>query len=266
MRCGSNETSLCCPLVSSIFFFTTYFSDYVLVPSKARAAVVRALEERGFAFSASSHAYVNIAASHGRNHSSSSLSNSFPSPESPITPPPSSVSELQNRTITLLRQRKILPRVHPRLKLLHLAARNDETDLGELQTGITSCLVHPPDFFSLTLTDLESPSLLICKDSLSHFGSGYNSILLGSKDEYLIPITLDLEPLPLEATGIVCGVSSKLVGDVGSPRANRIMGAVEMRYLSTARGAVVIVTEVDLERAVELLSDGEGGLEMTGLG
>lgn len=87
-------------------------------------------------------------------------------------------------------------------------------------------------------------------------------MLLGSKEEYLIPITLDLEPLPLEATGIVCGVSSKLVGDTTT---NRIMGTVEMRYLSTARGAAVIVDEADLERAVDLLSEGEGGLDITGL-
>ena len=96
------------------------------------------------------------------------------------------------------------------------------------------------------------------------FGSDQNSILLGARDDYLIPITLNLEPLPLEATGIVCGVSGRLVS-TGTSNGGT-MDAVEMRYLSTARGAAVIVDEEDLDRAVELLSQGEGGLDVTELG
>jgi hypothetical protein len=219
------------------------------------------LEDRGFIFSASSHTYVNVAATHGRQSSSSSSSH-WSQPDSPATPPPSSVSELQNRIISLLKRQNILPRLHPHLRLVQLGARNDQECLNDLQTGITKCLVHPPEIFSLTLTDLENPSLLLCSETLSYFGSEYNNVLLGSKDEYLAPITLNLQSLPIEATGIVCGVSSKLVGGVMT---GQMMGAVEMRYLSTARGATVIVDEADLERAVELLSEGEHGLQVIGL-
>ena len=184
--------------------------------------------------------------------------------DSPSTPPPSSVPELQARTFSLLSRRKIYPQVHRNLRLLHLAGRSSVADLSELQIGVTRCLVHPPQVFSLTMTESEDPSLLIGSDALSLFGQNYQSILLGAKDDYLIPITLDLDPLPLEATGIVCGVSGRLVG--GGTYAREIMDPVEMRYLSSARGAAVIVDEADIDRAIELLSTGEDGLEVKELG
>ena len=247
-------------LLRSIFFFTTYFSDYVLVPHKARASVIKALEARGFAFSPSAHAHVDLTASHGRTTSSSSLSQSM---ESPKTPPPSSLSELQARTFTLLSRRKIFPEVHQDSKLLYLAGRSNHADLHELQVGITRCIVHPPQMFSLTMTGFEDPSILIDSGALPMFGPNYHSILLGAKDDYVIPITLDLNALPFEATGIVCGLSGRLVG--GCAVAGGPIAPVEMRYLSTARGAAVIVDERDLERAIELLTHGEGALGIENL-
>ena len=204
---------------------------------------------------------MNVSASHGRNASSSSLSKAL---DSPSTPPPASLPELQARTFSLLSRQKILPQVHRKLRLLSLAGRNDLAGANELQNGVTKCIIHPPKIFSLTLTKTEDPSLLIDSDALSLFGSDRNSLLLGARNDYLIPITLNLEPLPLEATGIVCGVSGRLVS-TGASNGGR-MDAVEMRYLSTARGAAVIVDEQDLDRAVELLSQGEGGLDVTELG
>ena len=92
----------------------------------------------------------------------------------------------------------------------------------------------------------------------------------------LIPITLNLEPLPFEATGIVCGVAGKLVGEgkgaggfagggegAGeSGRGGQVMRAVEMSYLSTARAGTVMVDERDLDRALELLNAGAFGLDV----
>ena len=114
------------------------------------------------------------------------------------------------------------------------------------------------------MTHFEDPSLLIDSGSLSLFGPGLHSILLGAKDDYLIPISLDLGALSQEATGIVCGVSGKLVGAGGA--LGGMIDSVEMRYLSTARGAAVIIDEGDVDRAIELLSKGEGELEVFELG
>ncbi|MCJ1475850.1 hypothetical protein MMC13_004514 [Lambiella insularis] len=242
--------------LSSIFFITTYFSDYILVPLKSRSAVIHALEARGFAFEKSAEAYVNVAAHH-RNTSSTSSFETIP----PSTPPPATVFELQARTFALLRRRDIVPQVHRSIRLVQCAGRRDSLGGGhdtaqylKLQIGLTKCIVHPPRFLSLTLTESEPPSLLLEKATVPLFGA--SDVLLGSKDEYLIPITLNLEPLPFEATGIVCGVAGKLVGGgLG-------VQAVEMSYLSTARAGTVMVNEVDLERAVEALNAGEWGLDV----
>ena len=217
--------------------------------------MTRALEERGFAFSPSSHAYVNVAA-HNRNTSFDSVTATsadlYPT-TSPTTPPPTSVIELQARTFALLKRHKIFPSVHDSLRLVQCAGRNQEDP--DMQIGVTRSLIHPPRFFSLTLTESEAPSLLIDRNALSHFGGSGENSLLGSKDDFLIPMTLNLEPLPLEATGIVCGVASKLVG--GGPALGKMLAPVEMRYLSTVKGAAVMVDEQDLEMAVELLKEGE---------
>ena len=74
-------------------------------------------------------------------------------------------------------------------------------------------------------------------------------------EDHLKPITLDLEPLPLEATGIVCGLASKLVGRAGG----HLIETIDMSYLSTARAGTVMVNEKDLEHAIEVLNVGENG-------
>ena len=96
---------------------------------------------------------------------------------------------------------------------------------------------------------------------------GSDDVLLGSKENYLVPIILDLEPLPFEATGIVCGVAGKLVGPGGGGGGgtglhHSFNDAVEMNYLSTAKSGAIIVDENDLERAVEALRQGEFGLDV----
>lgn len=117
-------------------------------------------------------------------------------------------------------------------------------------------------------------------------------MLLGSKHDYLVPITLDLTKLPFEATGIVCGVAGRLVaGDMHTQEESDVSngdggggggvgmgvgmgngngnghgdgggeggGPIEMSYLSTARAGTVMVDERDLERAMRVLRvNGEG--------
>ena len=243
----------------SIFFITTYFSDYILVPAKSRGHVIRALEERGFQFEKTAEAYVNPTAHHHRSKSSTSSAGAG----SPSTPPAKTVSELQSRTFALLRRRQIVPRVNADIRLVQCAGRRDNpsssaADELALQIGLTRCLIHQPRFLSLTLTQDEPASLLLEKRLLSNFG--IENVLLGSKEDCLIPITLDLEPLPLEATGIVCGFAGKLAG---GNTGGKLMDAIEMSYLSTARAGAIMVEERDLNRAVEALQSGESGLEVS---
>ena len=234
--------------ISSLFFITTYFSDYILVPVREKGQVIHALEDRGFAFEDSSKAYINPVAHHRHGSSSSSFG-----PHSPPTPPPTNVTELQARTFALLDRHAIVPRVDNDIRLVQCAGRNSNpetfpADELALQHGLTKCLLHHPRFLSLTMTRDESASLLIEKRLMNNFDmSGWDNVLLGAKDDFLIPITLNLKPLPFEATGIVCGVAGRLVDGPG------VLSPIDMNYLSTARAGTVMVNEKDLNHAMEAL-------------
>ena len=70
---------------------------------------------------------------------------------------------------------------------------------------------------------------------------------------------MNLDSLPLEASGIVCTVAGKLVGDGSGGPVGLGEGSVEMSYLSTAKAGTVMVEVQDLERAVRRLGV-EGGV------
>jgi hypothetical protein len=98
----------------------------------------------------------------------------------------------------------------------------------------------------------------------------------------LVPITLDLRELPLEASGIVCGVAGRLAqgtkkqgfgqgspvegpgerekssggGSGGGGDADPDGGGTEISFLSTARAGTVIVKESELDRALRALEEG----------
>ncbi|KAK6339437.1 hypothetical protein TWF718_008852 [Orbilia javanica] len=235
---GQRVLELTSPLAMagvSIFFITTYFSDYILVPARNRSNVTKALQRRGFAFEKHIDAYVT----HHR----------APSESQPPTPPPTiTIPELQERTFNSLKQHNISPQVSRNSELLLCAGRRstsltpDET----MHLGLVQCLINKPDFLSVTLTDTEPPSFLLERHMLRLFGP--EDTLLGNKHEILIPITLDLRDLPVESTGIVCGVAGRLCGDTGGflERSD----PVEMSYLSTARAGTVMVAEDNIDRAM----------------
>lgn len=183
--------------------------------------MVSALESRGFQFENATAAFVNPASPTSPGVEKQ-LSDLIPPP----TPPPSSLAELQTRTFANLRKRQISPYVDDTLRLVQCAAHHqyhheEESSMSILRDALTTVLlVDNPRFLSLTLAALDpAASLLLEKRLLPRFarptglardyedGSG---LLLGSKEDYLIPIMLDLRDLPLEASGIVCGVAGRL--------------------------------------------------------
>lgn len=286
LEAGQRVLDLTSPLALAgipIFFITSYYSDFILVPFSSRPKVIKALEERGFVFEADSEDgetghMTNPASpllnSHTRQGSSSSSSDSFgvgfsSIPVTPHTPPPTTISDLQVRTFKILARNNITPLVDPTIELITCAGLKDSTPgssatnftQGKLDVGITKCLTAypPPKFFSVTLTDIESASFTLEKRLLQHFPDEGQDILLGTQAPEQIPITLDLQDLPLESTGIVCGVSSRLA-DGMKCRIGREM--FNMSYLSTSRAGHVIVYEDELEDAMEALR----GAQQNGVG
>ena len=99
----------------------------------------------------------------------------------------------------------------------------------------------------------DPPSLLLDRSLLPYFGAS----LAGDTDDELVPIFLDLAPLPFEATGIVSGVAGRLAevlkgesgnggGGGGGGGGESVSGGAggggkgdsavsELSYLSTAR-------------------------------
>ncbi|KAL4929676.1 ACT domain-containing protein [Aspergillus undulatus] len=229
LEAGQRVLELTTPLAMagiSIFFISTYYADYIIVPLKSKAQVIEALESRGFQFETSTEAFINNnqqSASHPFSPMSSLPPSTLSSP--PATPPPSSLNELQRRTFSSLRRNNIIPYVDTSLRLVQCAAHhhfsNEDSSIAILRDALTTALiVDKPRFLSLTLTAADpAASLLLEQRLLPRFSSDStfpandddeSSLLLGSKENILFPIILDLRKLPLEATGIVCGVASRL--------------------------------------------------------
>lgn len=265
MEAGQRVMDLTAPLAMAgipIFFITTYYTDFILVPSKDRQTVGKALLERGFEFSENDSAYVApTPISHAR---IPSIASSDP----PSTPPPTNVAELQARTFSQLKKRHVIPFVEPGLHLVQCSGKEILHDDGyrsngsangngvtphswlenidpKLYMGLVSALVQQPRFLSVTLAQDDAPSLLVDKSLLWHFG---NSIA-GDTDGELVPIFLDLVDLPLESTGIVCGVAGKLVDEMRGTTVD----APELSYLSTARAGAVVLSCEGSVRALDAL-------------
>ena len=262
-----------------IFFITTYYSDFILVPVKEKENVTQALHQGGFALSENQNNFVNLAAYGHRRGSSGVLIGTEPY-KTPPSPPPSNVGELQKKTFELLKKRDIKPIVDPGLELVQCSGR-EVTQMSEiifnhrpmsrqttafgvngngmsngmhqtawienvdtqLYTSIISALISQPRFMSLTLAQEDPPSLLLDKTLLPMFGDS----LVGDTESTLIPIFLDLGNLPAEVTGIVCGVAGRLVQDMNMTESS------ELSYLSTARAGAVVLPEEQSKRALSIL-------------
>ncbi|KAL7937242.1 hypothetical protein V8C35DRAFT_295144 [Trichoderma chlorosporum] len=264
---GGRVMELSSPLAFAgipIFFITTYYSDFILVPTKEKQKVVQALLAKGFELSENQSNFVNQSM-YAPNSSDTDLSQKPPS-----TPPPSNDDELQARTFKLLLKHDVKARVESDLELVQCSgreispltnayghrpsmSRKSSTDYRrswishvdtKLYTCIVSALVSQPRFLSLTLAQDDPPSLLLDRTLLPIFDDS----LVGDTEGVLIPIFLDLGGLSSESTGIVCGVAGRLV------KGTDMAESSELSYLSTARAGTVILSRVQSIRALEILT------------
>lgn len=154
---GQRVLELTAPLAMagiSIFFVTSYFCDYVLVPIRARHIVTTTLQQRGFVFSQEVDAYVSQLSPSLQQSplfdrpatasSSGSETALRPFPGSvPTTPPARDIPELQVRTFTKLTRNGIKPIVDSTLRLVSCAASRDfsRDDSEELKNDIIQVLL-----------------------------------------------------------------------------------------------------------------------------
>lgn len=245
-----------------IFFISTYYSDFILVPAKEKEKVVKALQTKGLELAPDQSQFINPTA-YGRA--------TPPTTETPASEAPN-LQELENRAFDLLKKRNVSPRVETDLELVQCSGREVSPAVTEiydrrssisrsngagqqqqqtwvdhvdtkLYTCIISALVSQPRFISITLAQDDPPSLLLDKTLLPIFGDS----LVGDTEGRHVPIFLDLGSLPPEVTGIVCGVAGKLVRDMDMTESS------ELSYLSTARAGAVILPDGQAKRALEVL-------------
>lgn len=258
MEAASRVMELTSPLALAgipIFFITTYYSDFILVPSKAQKPVTQALLARGFQL-----------ANSGTDYRSKGPVSGAGSP--PVTPPPATMAELQTRTFNLLRKKNVTPNVEDGLRLVQCSGREtahvthdfvhhssrrptlgngrtqqtwlDNVDT-KLYTATVSALVSQPRFLSVTLAKDDPPSLLLDKSLLDIFGDS----LVGDTEVEMVPIFLDLSSVPFESSGIVCGVAGKLVTEMEESSG--------LSYLSTAQAGTVILSDEQAAQALAIL-------------
>jgi hypothetical protein len=236
-----------------IFFIPTYCTDFILAPSKDRHTVAQVLLAYGFEFSENDSVYLTPSTLHSKLRSAGI--------DAPLTPPPSDVAGLQSRAFSQLKKGRMNPFTEPSLHLVQCSGKKmtyeddslqfpipiDTID-SKLYIGLISALAQQPRFLSVTLSSVDAPSLLIDKYLLGLFGDS----IAGGTETDLVPIFFDLHDLPLESSGIVCGVPSKLVDEMR--RHDRAANPDwELTYLSTARAGAVILSAEALAMALDVL-------------
>ncbi|KAL1837661.1 hypothetical protein VTJ49DRAFT_3537 [Mycothermus thermophilus] len=245
MDAGSRVADLTSPLALAgipIFFITTYYSDYILVPVKARQAVVKALLAQGFVFSGEDHSQLISSPSASIHHH----------PPLTTTPtPPSTIDDLQHRTFTLLRNRNVTPLIHPGLTLVqctgassnpttstngtttsisssrhhhHTSSTSSSSRTGgrrpsappswvdtvdaRLYTALVAALAAQPRFLSVTLAHEDPPSLLMDRALLPVFGGAVMAGTAAAVDEDYYYVEYDEHGSPGGGDGVPSGGGS----------------------------------------------------------
>lgn len=219
---GSKLLVLTTPLASagiSIFFITTYFSDYIIVSQKSEARVIKALNALGFVFER--HAQVFV---------SSNAAAMTP----PVAKPVGEMLEISS-----------ISSVDYEMKLVCCGAKSQNEGQQSVILGLVETFVEQqlPKFMSVTLVPGGTPLSLLLPQNFVEERFGLETLYVG---EVWIPVFLDLHEYPIHASGIVCEIAGRLSQGIKEP-------GIGMSYLSTIHAGLVMVGEDDIESAVDAL-------------
>lgn len=160
MDAGSRVVDLSSPLALagiSIFFITTYYSDFILVPSKDKKNVVQALLARGFEFTDNGDSssmmslprsglgsYLNSHANSGAGSTMVSRRGSYNEHDNatPDSPLPSNADELQERTFALLKKQSVQATVDTSLRLVHCSGHETSSHRLDGEISAASPTAH----------------------------------------------------------------------------------------------------------------------------
>lgn len=220
----------------SLFFLSSHFGDLVLIPSQLEDKVISILTKNSFEFSDVSGSYI--------------ISNSY----SPVKTDDNHCSQhLEDRVFQLFKQSNIRPLINHKVSLLLTGSRPSDVEDTLLKTAkiIGSNII--PDYFVITRTSINEVSLILPRSSKTRSILGFHSRhLIGSTQDIINPITIDLTRLPLDSTGIVSGMAGKIINGINSLPA--LEYPFELNYLSMARSAIIMIPKENILLVTEILN------------
>ncbi|KAI5970337.1 hypothetical protein CANMA_000690 [Candida margitis] len=214
----------------SLLYISSHFNDIVLIPSELKERVERILISKHFVFSESSNSFISTY--------------DMDKQEQPA------LSELHKKTFELLAREDIHPQIHEKNKVLLTGARPGEIKYCILKTIklISLASTLQPSYFAITRTFSNELSLILPKSHKLRSKYGYKSTsTIGSSQDVLVPIAMDLSKLPLNCTGVVAGLANKLIITGGN--------VLEIGYLSMAKSGIILIPNEDLDLARNTLSE-----------
>lgn len=294
MDAGSRVVDLSSPLALAgipLFFITTYYSDFILVPSKDRQSVIQALLSRGFEFSELGSSFVSPgslshpqanAQHHQRGGHSNNTSGSIASlasfQQQLDLDPPTNPAELQDRTFNLLRKRNVVPYIVPGLSLAHCSGAGmgggSGGGGGGAGGGGNGGGGHGPQRRGTqrreSWVDTVDTRLYTCLVAALALPPRFLSITLAAPDPP--SVLLDKTLLPLFGDTLVGDVGGDLVPifldlvnlpfeatGIVSGVAGRLVAEMraaelpELSYLSTSKAGAVILSSEHAQNALQIL-------------
>lgn len=229
-----------------LFFISSHFNDLVLIPYRIKDKVISVLQMRNFEFSDISNSYIL--------NSEVTLSSSFGDLQSEFTTESTSNTMIEDSTFHLFKEVGTEPLIDKSCRLLLTAARVTEVRSSIMKAAniISSNLI--PEYFTITRTSLNELSLILPKSEKIRRLLGFDSkLIIGSTQDVIIPISIDLSKLPIDSTGIVAGVASKIIHGIGD-NSSLVSYSFEMKYFSMARSAVLMIPKENIEAVTCILN------------
>ncbi|CAH6718515.1 hypothetical protein CLIB1444_01S08460 [[Candida] jaroonii] len=216
----------------SLFFLSSHFSDIVLIPHHLEEKVINILTQNHFEFNDISGSYII---------------NNFNKEETT-----QSGIDLVEKTFKLFKDSNIRPIINKDISLLLTGSRSNDVTTTILKTATNISKDNIPNYFAITRTSYNEISLILPKSSKTRSKLGFQSkFLIGSTQDIINPITIDLQKLPLDSTGIVAGMASMIINGVNS---FPIDYPFELNYLSMARSAILMIPKENIDLVDEILN------------
>lgn len=226
-----------------LFFLSTHFSNIVLVPFTQKAKVIHTLTKQSFEFSDISKSFIAHSAHEQDKLDLSDLRDAA----TEIQP-----LDVEKKAFILFKHANIRPLINEDAKLLLSGARSGEVIETIHKTAKNIASKNIPLYFAITRTSPNEVSLILPGSSRKRSSMGFSSKnIVGSTQDVIIPIVINLRKLPLDSTGIVASLASRIVN--GMRELSHVDSPVEMNYLSMAQSAIIMIPEEILPQVASIL-------------